>query len=396
MRLPSFIRKRVPRFLREWKHPHLKTSPVMGLGDDGTRNKRALVSFLTGAFRLRPANPDNVRFSLIGVARGIVQTLNELGYAVDVAEWSDVKFLPRRKYDLFVGHGGINFEPIARALGPETRKIYFSTGAYWKFHNEQELARVSALNDRRGAALQPDRYIYHSEQWANENAEAILCLGNDFLRQTYGKFPTVRSLNNGAYPVARDGGTSKNFAEARRNFLFFAGGGNVHKGLDLLLETFSRVDAHLWICQLLTPEFSRVYRRELEELPNIHYSGWVPMRSTEFYALAEKCAYAILPSCSEGCAGSVVECLHHGLVPVVSRETTVDTGDYGITLEDCSIGEIIRTVEELSRKSAEWCAEKSLATGAAAEQSFSEAVFLKNIRDAFKAVLERQGGDEKS
>ena len=383
----------VPGFVKRWVRARrqLPTTPVYGLGPAELRSSakapRALLSYITRPFRITPRDPDNVRFSNIGIARGIVQTLNELGYVVDVAEWEDTAFVPERRYALFVGHGGINFERIARALGPETRRIYFSTGAYWRFHNEQELARVKALNERRDAALPPDRYIHYSEEWANENAEAIVCLGNESLRKTYGRFPSVRHLNNAAFPVRDGNHTRKYFAAARRNFLFFAGGGNVHKGLDLLLEVFSRVDAHLWICQLLMPEFARTYRRELEELANIHYVGWVPVRSPEFRALVERCAYTILPSCSEGCAGSVVECMHHGLIPVVSRESFVETSDYGITLRDCSIETIAQTVEELSQRPTGWLEEMSQQTLRAAESEFSESAFRGNLKVALGGLF---------
>jgi glycosyltransferase involved in cell wall biosynthesis len=387
MRLPRFIRKRVPRFVREWKHPHLKTSPVLGLGDDGTKKRRALVGYITMPFRLRKGHPDLMRFSNNGIARNIVRALNEIGFVVDVVDWSDTAFVVRQNYSLFVGHGGVNFEFLARQLPAGTPKIYFSTGLYWQEHNRREEERFQGLEQRRHTRLPYDRRIPCSEEYANVNAEGIICLGNEVTRESYAKFPRVWNVNNAAYAEPRNTLVKKSFETARKNFLFFSGSGNVHKGLDLLLEVFSRVEADLWVCQMLAPEFAQVYRHELENCPNIHYKGYVQMRSAEFYALAEKCAYAILPSCSEGCAGSVVECLHHGLVPVVSRETTVDTGDYGITLKDCSIGEITRTVEELSRKPAEWCAEKSRATRAAAERDFSEAAFQRNFKAALEIIL---------
>jgi glycosyltransferase involved in cell wall biosynthesis len=387
MRLPSFIRKRVPRFLREWKHPHLKTSPVLGLGDDGTKKKRALVSYITMPFWLRKGHPDLMRFSNNGIARNIVRALNEIGYVVDVVDWSDTAFVVLQNYSLFVGHGGVNFEHLARQLAPDTPKIYFSTGLYWQEHNRREEERFRALEQRRGARLPSDRRIPCSEEYANQTADGIICLGNEVTRESYAKFPRVWNVNNAAYPEPRCEPAKKNFETARRNFLFFSGGGNVHKGLDLLLEVFPKLDAQLWICQHIAPEFRTVYRKELEEQTNIHCAGYVPMRSAEFYALADRCAYVIHPSCAEGCVGSVVECMHHGLIPVVSREATVETGDYGMTLKDCSIGEITRTVEELSRKPAEWCAQKARATRAAAERDFSEAEFLRGFKVAVETIL---------
>lgn len=395
--IPPWIRHKVPRFVKNWLRTRWRShpTPIYNIGEPPPRGhlkvtdqpKRALLSYITTPFRLPPDDPRNIQFSNIGIARSIVRVLNELGYVVDVVEWKDIKFLPHRHYDLFIGHGGYNFERIARNLSPDTVKIYFSTGCYWQFHNERELARFAALEKRRGVKLSPERLIRASEGWANSNAGGIICLGNEFVRMTYSKFPIVLSLNNAAYPDNHPDVATKDFTLARRNFLFFSGGGNVHKGLDLLLEAFVQVDAHLYICQRISPEFYEVYRHELEDYPNIHLGGWVQMRGLQFYELVDKCAFVIHPSCAEGQPGSVVECMHQGLIPVVSQETTIDTDDFGITLDTCSIEEIVEVIQDLSQRSPEWCEEMSRRTRKAAVTEFSEAAFLRNMRDAIQCVI---------
>ena len=59
--------------------------------------------------------------------------------------------------------------------------------------------------------------------------------------------------------------SNKNFDDARNNFLFFNGPGNVHKGLDLMLEVFTRVDQHLYIRQNIEPAFLKAYKKELTD-----------------------------------------------------------------------------------------------------------------------------------
>jgi len=102
-----------------------------------------------------------------------------------------------------------------------------------------------------------DRWIQDCEEYANESADGIICLGNIVARDSYSKFPLVINLNNAAYHDTRYERTKKDFNRGRNNFLFFSGSGNVHKGLDLLLEAFSQLPAHLYICQYISPDFPK-------------------------------------------------------------------------------------------------------------------------------------------
>jgi glycosyltransferase involved in cell wall biosynthesis len=316
--------------------------------------------------------------------------LNELGYIVDVVEWSDVKFVPKRKYDLFMGHGGWNYEHIERKLPTEATRIYFSTGLYWKEHNRREEERFRSLEERRGVRLPYDRWISHDEEYANETADGIISLGGQVARESYQRFPLVVNLNIAAYHDDRYDRTGKDFAASQNNFLFFSGPGNVHKGLDLLLEAFVQVSAHLYICQKIEPDFYEVYRRELEDYWNIHPLGTVPLRSQQFYELMDNSNFAIYPSCAEGQPGSMVECMHQGLIPVVSRETNIDTNEFGITLQTCSIEEIATVVKDLSQRPPEWCEEMSRRTRKAALTDFSENAFSRNMRSAIECVISRK------
>ncbi|HLA82778.1 MAG TPA: glycosyltransferase [Thermoleophilia bacterium] len=353
---------------------------------------RALLAYITFPWRLTPHHPANLMFSNAGIARTIVQVLNDLGFVVDVISFEDRRFRPSRAYDLFIGHGGINFEGIARRLPAEAVKIYFSTGGYWQFHNDQERARFQALCDRRGVALHLDRPINHSEEWANANAHAIIAVGGPAARDTYSKFPHVFNLNNAAYQDTNYDALGKDFVRGRNRFLFFAGWGNVHKGLDLLLEAFSNLGCHLYVCQRLEPDFVRLYRHELEDLANVHCLGPVALRSPQFYELVNTCNFAVLPSCSEGQPGSIVDCMSYGLIPLVSYESNIDTDGFGVTLRDCTTVEIARTVRELSARPVSWQAEMSRRTRDVASSDFSERAFYENMKRAVTSICEQVRG----
>lgn len=366
--------------------------PALNSGDDtpALSPKRALLSYITLPFKLSPNDSANVRFSNIGLARTLVQVLNDLGYVVDIVEYNDARFRPRHTYDLFLGHGGDNFEKIARALPRTTTKLYFSTGSYWRIWNELELARVDYLYQRRGFRIEPDRIIARSEEWANVNADGIIALGNSYVRQSYAGFPHVINVNNATYHDDRYDPESKDYARGRNGFLYFAGAGNLHKGLDLLLDAFSQLDEHLYVCQVLSPEFARLYQRELNSRPNIHNIGHISLRSQQFYQLVGKCNFVILPSCGEGQPGSVLDCMQYGLIPVVSKESNIDTADFGVTFEQCTVEEIAAVVQDLASRPLEWQRDKAACTREVTLTQYSRDTFYQNFRCSILQLLDER------
>jgi glycosyltransferase involved in cell wall biosynthesis len=354
-------------------------------------SKRALLSYLVHPFSIPGDDPRFLRHINIWRAREMVRVLNCMGYIVDVIDYRDTKFVPRKKYDLFIGHGGITTEKIARQLPAKTVKIYFSTGCYWKFHNEQELSRFTALRERRGVDLIPDRLIRNSEEGALLTADGVIGIGNEFTKSTYSAFSPVIMVNDTALFDDFFERSNKNFERGRGHFLYFAGGGNVHKGLDLLLEAFSELEQNLWICAQIDDQFADIYATELHTHPNIHSVGWIQPRSVQFYELMGICNFVILPSCSEGQASSIVECMNQGLIPIVSRASSFDVSDYGVLLEPCTIREIVKTVTLLSSQSAEWCEERAKRTREVAIREHSEQVFTAQMDEAIRSIILHSG-----
>ena len=353
---------------------------------------RALLSYIVHPFSISPNDPRFLRHINIWRSRKIVRVLNELGYIVDVVDYRDAKFVPHRKYDLFIGHGGINFEGIVERLPDGATKIYFSTGCYWRFHNGQELARLSALQERRAVNLPPDRLITHSEEGALLAADGIIALGNNFTRQTYTGFSPVIMINNTALADDHYKRTQRDVEAGRNHFLYYAGEGNVHKGLDLLLDAFLQLKGeHLWICTHLDQQFEEVYSEALQNRSNIHLIGWLQARSSQYYGVMNRCNWAILPSCSEGGAQSIIECMNQGLISMVSQACGLDIGDYGVMLNPCTVEDIAEIVQGLSQRSPEWCEERSRRTRKAAVTEFSETAFLQNMNDAIQAIIKRKG-----
>ena len=376
------------------EHPGRLYDLDLRQGGSQPLTKRALLSYIVHPFSIPRHDPRFLRHINIWHAQEIVRILNQLAYIVDVVDYRDTSFVPRKRYDLFVGHGGINFERIAQRLPDGATKIYFSTGCYWKFHNGQELSRFAALRERRRVDLPPDRLIKNSEEGALLAADGVIGFGNGFTRQTYAAFSPVIMLNSTSLFDDMDERHDKDFDEGKANFLYFAGAGPVHKGLDLLLETFVGLDQHLWICSGIDQRFAQVYSDELHNRSNVHLVGWVQPRSARFCELMDSCNWVILPSCSEGQAHSVVECMNQGLIPVVSRACGLDVEDYGVVLDPCTIEEISTVVSMLSSYSAAQCREMSVRARKAAASDFSESKFANNMTKAIQYMIAQRASQE--
>ena len=127
----------------------------------GKPARRALLSYLVLPLLPPSAFRDRIKFSNRGIAQEIPRVLNELGYSVDIVNYDNRSWFPDRPYDLFIGHGGINFEPICQRLSGRTVRIYFATGIYWREWNANNGKRAADLVSRRGLTLSSYRAIEH-------------------------------------------------------------------------------------------------------------------------------------------------------------------------------------------------------------------------------------------
>jgi glycosyltransferase involved in cell wall biosynthesis len=223
-----------------------------------------------------------------------------------------------------------------------------------------------------------------------ETADAIIAIGPEANAATWRErfAGPIHTFDNAGYGETAFTGMRKDFDRARRSFLFFASGGQVQKGLDLLLEIFPTLpELHLYVCSSFESErdFCACYRKELYATPNVHPIGWVQVNGPEFSELTRRCASVILPSCSEGGQpGSVIQCMWAGLIPLVTREAMVETEDFGITLEDDSLDAIRRGVVTIAQQPTSWHREHSARTREVAETRYSEAAQAERWR----AILE--------
>src|ERR1700683_12809 len=369
-----------------------RPSPVLynvNAVNEGSPRRRALLMYLVRPFLLSADAPDFLVQQNLRHCRQIAILLGEFNYIVDVTDVSNRQFKPKGAYDLVLKDSLRleHFEPAPNG----TIRLLLATTMDHVVHNRNLLRRHQQLFQRRGHRLQIRRLYGEKMPYAAE-ADAIVGVGNEYTAKTWRQSARAKiyPFNNSGFPEIRFIFDSKDFAAARTNFLFFASGSQVQKGLDLLLDIFPHLpDLKLYICSGFESEadFCACYHRELFETPNIRSLGWVRVNRPEFYQLVTQCAYVIYPSCSDGQAGSVVNCMHAGLIPVVTREAGIDTDDFGVTFVDDSLDEIERVVVQLAGLPETWHQEHSLKTRKVAEERYSEAAFMTRWRDILTEVL---------
>lgn len=278
----------------------------------------------------------------------MVNTFLELGYAVDLISYLNTSFRPERNYDFFVG-ARTNFARLAAQLNDSCVKVVHLDTAHWITSNHNAYARLRDVVQRRHVALGSSVRLIEKNS-AIEKADLATILGNNFTIESYAyaNKPMYRIPISSTIEFAWK---KRDINAIRHNYLWFGSSGFVHKGLDLVLELFAGLpDKQLFVCGPFEKEhaFIREYHSELFETANIHPVGWVDVNSVKFKEILDQCLGIIYPSCAEGGGGSVITCMHAGVIPVASYESSVDIMGNGITLTECSHSEMRKAVTRLS------------------------------------------------
>jgi glycosyltransferase involved in cell wall biosynthesis len=279
----------------------------------------------------------------------MAQTFLELGYDVDVIHFTNRRFRPQKDYRLALDVL-LNLERLDPHLPAGCRRVLHADAAHWLVHGLAQHRRLLNLRERRGIALQPMKTVVPNR--AIEVADCATVLGNAFTLDSFrfaGK-PLLRVPISSPflYPWPEE----KDFSAARRRFLWFGSSGFVHKGLDLVLEAFAATpELHLTVCGPMAaePEFVAAFHQELHETPNIETRGWVDVASEEFLSLTWATGSVLFPSCSEGGGGAVISCMHAGLLPVVTRQASVDVEDFGVLIEADTVEGVRQAALDVAR-----------------------------------------------
>jgi glycosyltransferase involved in cell wall biosynthesis len=186
----------------------------------------------------------------------------------------------------------------------------------------------------------------------------------------------------------------KDFDACRNRFVWFGSGGLVHKGLDLVLEAFAEMpEAHLTVCGPIESEsmFRNEYRKELYETQNIRLAGWVDVNGDVFRETVRQSVGIVYPSCAEGQATSVLNCMRAGLIPILTPEAGIPIGDFGFSLEHTSIASIKDAVRHLASLPRDNLASRARRTWEHAITFHSHEAYKSQYREIITSIATRCG-----
>jgi len=287
----------------------------------------------------------------------ISKILNRLGYWVDILDRNitikDIDKIEDR-YNIYIGLGagdsgkffGNIGERLSRAI-----KIFYACGPEPEESNRLIRERYDFFYKRN-----PNKKVILKRTInkvnlpkALENTDFIFSIGNEFSNNTYKKHgKEIYRINPSTSPRV-NASLSDLSHKDQRKYLYFGGNGNIVKGLDVLIEVFRGIpELELFICAPRESDFDLVYGEILAKSKNIHFIGFIEVGGKKFNELTSSCGYVVLPSCSEGIATSVTNCMRKGLIPVTTYESGIDLKDFGYKIESIEIEKLKKQIKEIS------------------------------------------------
>jgi len=317
-------------------------------------NKNVLISYICAPFK----QGISITHTNTAEALAMAKVFKQLEFNVDVVDYFDIDTINYSKYDLIIGFG----EPLINSFYQNEKRpitIYYGTGMHVCWQNHASLNRIEDVYYKKGKwLLNSGRLV--KETWSVQTTlvDYIITMGNETVVDSYRKFfkRPIFNIPVSYYHVfdPKEIIDKKNYEVARKHFLWFGADGMIHKGLDLLLDVFPEFpELDLHICGPIEKEtdFQEAYYHELYKTENIHFYGFIDLKSKLYKDLIEKCGFIIFPSCSEGEPSSVINTMYYGLIPVVSNTAGIKIHDFGVeicSLSADSIKETISKIESLA------------------------------------------------
>ncbi len=272
-----------------------------------------------------------VRNTSAGIlARAFYEVLTELG-EVTYTDGYRYKEHIGKEFDLFVGIAS-HFHDILNACIVE-KSIYVAVNMHPVERNSILRQFINENNLPEGAISEKDIVDPAPYLEAIERADFILCAGNVATLNSYTKHGVpigkIKIFNYGAALTAPK--TIRSHKTKR--FLYLASEIGLRKGFDVLSSAMIQIqgDFHIDIVGAPSNEF---YRTKIDGLVKkmkgkAAYHPWIDSTRQQYKEILRDSDFLIFPSLEEGQAGTVIDALSQGLIPVVSENSGIDFSPLG-------------------------------------------------------------------
>ena len=359
---------------------------------DNIHSKKALLSYILAPYSYSTKEKCPPKHANFHAAWEIVEILNSLGYSVTAVEASNKQFVISEDYDLLIGTLDCidRFSPY---LPKKCRKVFYALGVYVESRNGEagELKRISALEERTGLNYIPKRLFPNPESIKRsvEKADHLIITGGQATIETFpSKYSSKSSICTMPIFPNSLGNFSVKHSSVNNEFIWFFGYGQVHKGLDLVIEAFTKMpNLTLNIAGTMEADFEIIYGKVISESENIKYHGYLQTDGCEFESLIKRCRAFVAPTVNEGISCACVSLIQLGLYPIMSEASGVDIESQNYEqLRSCTVPEIIDAVERVSRMGVDLLNERVTKNSEQAKDMFSperfRSDFCKSIQKA--------------
>jgi glycosyltransferase involved in cell wall biosynthesis len=324
------------------------------------------------------------------LARTLYGLLSELG-DVTYTDGSSFQQHEGKEFDLFVGIDN-HFADIL-ATCQIKKSIYWAVNMHPAARNRllRDFIQAEGLGDE--ALADWDLVDEVATGKALKACDFIICVGslaayNSYVQEGIPK-TKIKMVNYGV------GSSSKRPARrpGPKRFVYTSSEVGLRKGFDIVRALFSerefeKKDFHLHIVGKPTNSF---YNRQLSMLGKklgnkLTYHGWVDSNTDEYQKLLQDADFLVFPALEEGQAGSVLDAIRQGAVPILSAHTGVDFSPIG-TLElrrhSRSNREILKLALEMPRAELEGLRRKT-------DEYYKEfhLDFEQNLQETLRGALE--------
>lgn len=325
----------------------------------------------------------------------------EMGFCVDVCFLNDYKtsqyILDYNKkcnsYDIIIGHGSLYKKACKLECNKNTLKILFVTENFPLVVEKKYEERAKYLKQRHpklDISCSPARRGYFDEEIFTISDYAIV------MSSLYNIEP-MKNYVHKIYQINSNIIFNKQFTfdkstrleaikNTKKTFLWFGSCGLVHKGVDILLDTFRELpDLDINFYGLSDSEISIFNKLKSK---NTNDCGRINVQTQAFIDnVVYKHCFLIMPSCSEGMNTSVATCMAHGIIPIVTKETGFEPCEYIIELKDYKIETLKECINNILAMSDEEILRMSEGAYNYAQENFCLEKFDKSFRKIMKEIV---------
>lgn len=320
----------------------------------------------------------------------MVFILSKLGFTIDLCYCNDLSIVDKlegRKYDWIIGFGDV-FKYVLKKQQPQ-RRILFITENNPKVVEMKYNERLDYFRKRRNVAKMKNyrSTFYDIEQY--EISDCAICMNSVYNSQSM--IPYFKKL----YYINVNGFFNEKFIlkenidiERNNSFVWFGSTGVIHKGLDILVEAFSRLP-------LKRLNIFGVSKQEVSIIKpyigrNIFLYDKINVMDDAFISeVVDKNAFAVSLSCSEGMQSGIATCMLHGLIPIVTKETGYESQDFIFEFDDYHLDSVVNTISCTSSLSASDINKLSSQVYDYAHKKFTLTAFSNQFESIVKDILEK-------